>query len=74
MQWHLIGLICCILDGRNGHVLLGAPVAVIERSVEQLKLSWDGRCALVASWYPIILITALKQLIAANLSRRDRFF
>ena len=46
-------------------------MAVVERSVEQLELSWDGRCALIASW-SIVLVKALQQLVAADARRRDR--
>lgn len=53
-------------------------MAIVERSVEQLELSWDGQCALIASWR-IAPVKALQQLVAADvggggreyMSRRD---
>lgn len=73
VEWHLIGLVCRVLDGRNRHVLLSAPVAIVERSVEQLELSRDGRRALIASWR-VALVKALQQLVAADVGRRDCLF
>lgn len=45
-------------------------MAIVERSVEQLELSWDGQCALIASWR-IAPVKALQQLVAADVGRRD---